>query len=101
MAKPTKFNGGVPCFQFIASSAMPSPRYTLSVKTAAAFWPVTIQSGGTVLLAVVVTTGCLFTIFFPAGFLATCFFIVFFTAFFLALVFWFFTAAAEPFVTLV
>jgi hypothetical protein len=40
MAKPTKSLDGVPTFQFIASKTMPSPRWSLSVKSAAEFVPV-------------------------------------------------------------
>jgi hypothetical protein len=41
MAKPTKSRGGLPFFQFIPSSAMPSPRWIFSVNSAAAFVPST------------------------------------------------------------
>jgi hypothetical protein len=41
MAKPTKSRGGLPCFQFMATRAIPSPRCTLSVNSAAALWPLT------------------------------------------------------------
>ena len=41
MAKPAKSAGGLPRRQFIASSAMPSPRCTLRVKSAAALPPLT------------------------------------------------------------
>src|SRR5215467_3367242 len=44
MAKPTKFRGGVPFFQFMARSAIPSPRCTFNVKSAAAFLPLTTQA---------------------------------------------------------
>jgi hypothetical protein len=40
MAKPTKLRGGLPFFQFIARSAMPSPRCTFSVNGACEFAPV-------------------------------------------------------------
>ncbi len=40
MEKPTKFRGGIPLRQFIASSAMPSPRCTFRVKGAFEFSPV-------------------------------------------------------------
>src|SRR5690242_9461451 len=44
MAKPTKSSGGGPTFQFMASSAMPSPRWTRSVNGAFALLPLTWNS---------------------------------------------------------
>ena len=44
MAKPTKSSGGVPRRQFMASSAMPSPRWIFSVKGALALLPLTWNS---------------------------------------------------------
>ena len=44
MAKPTKSRGGLPSLQFMASSAMPSPRYAVRVNGAAAFLPETWKS---------------------------------------------------------
>src|SRR5262249_48296113 len=44
MPKPTKSSGGVPSFQFIARSAIPSPRWTFRAKSALAFAPATWNS---------------------------------------------------------
>jgi hypothetical protein len=44
MANPTKSSGGFPLFQFIATRAMPSPRWSFSVNSALAFLPVTWKS---------------------------------------------------------
>ena len=44
MAKPAKSSGGVPLFQFIASSSMPSPRCSLNENSAVSFVPVTSKS---------------------------------------------------------
>jgi hypothetical protein len=41
---PTKSFGGLPFRQFMPSSAIPSPRWTFSVKRAAGFWPSTWKS---------------------------------------------------------
>jgi len=43
IADPTKLSGGFPFFQFIARRAIPSPRWTFSVKSAAVFLPLTCQ----------------------------------------------------------
>jgi hypothetical protein len=46
IAKPTKSSGGVPFLQFIASSAMRSPRRTFSVNAAASLPPSTSNLSG-------------------------------------------------------
>ena len=46
MPNPTKSLGGFPFFQFIASSAIPSPRCTRKVKGALAFFPFDSKSLG-------------------------------------------------------
>ena len=44
IAKPTKSRGGVPVFQFIATSTMPSPRYSFRVNGAVVLLPSTRKS---------------------------------------------------------